>query len=218
MSKLTTEPKRILCFGDSNTWGFSPKDGSRLPKRWTRMLELDNAEIIEEGLNSRTAFSKDEYAPERVGIHAFKMLLQSHKPLDAVVVMLGTNDLKGQYHNSARNIANGLREYARLFANPTLFEGFKQPKLLIVSPILCGENLPELEGEAGMFNRRSVEQSRLLSLELENALEPYDVEFLDAARYAKASKIDGLHMEEEEHAKLAKAIREKLQEMLGENE
>ena len=52
------QKKRILCYGDSNTWGFSPYDGHRQARRWTRLLNLDQTEIIEEGLNSRTFESR----------------------------------------------------------------------------------------------------------------------------------------------------------------
>lgn len=211
---MTDKKKRILCFGDSNTWGFSPADGTRMDNRWTRLLDLDNAEILEEGLNSRNAFSMDEYAPEKCGIHAFKMMLMSHKPLDAVVVMLGTNDLKAHYHNTARNIACGLREYVRLYLNPTLYEGVPMPKLLIVSPIHFGDEIEQREGEGGMFDGRSLQQSKLLAKEIEAALAGYPVEFLDAAQFAKPSNIDCIHMNEENHALLAKGISDKLSKML----
>lgn len=211
---MTDKKKRILCFGDSNTWGFNPQNGTRMDRRWTRLLDLDGAEILEEGLNSRNAFSMDEYAPEKCGIHSFNMMLMSHKPLDAVVIMLGTNDLKAHYHNTARNIANGLREYVRLYLNPTLYEGVSIPKLLVVSPIHLGDEIEVLEGEGGMFNGYSLQQSKLLAKEIETALAAYPVEFLDASRYAKPSAIDGIHMDEENHANLARAVEKKLSSML----
>ena len=208
--------KRILCFGDSNTWGFSPADGHRQEKRWTRSLDLD-AEILEEGLNSRNAMCKDPHMPEKCGFDAWKMMLMSHKPLDAVVLMLGTNDLKSTYHCSARYIANGLLEYVREWMDPTLYEGFTQPKLLVVCPILLGENLPELEGEGGGFDAYSLQQSRLLTREIHQALEPYPVTILDAQDYAAASSLDGLLMDAENHRKLAAAISGSLRRMLEED-
>ncbi|WP_242324101.1 GDSL-type esterase/lipase family protein [Faecalibaculum rodentium] len=212
--------KRILCFGDSNTWGFSPADGQRMDHRWTRLLNTAgtlDAEILEEGLNSRNAVCRDHHMPEKCGYDAWKMMMLSHKPLDAVVLMLGTNDLKSTYHCSARYIANGLREYVREWMNPTLYEGTKQPRLLVVSPILLGDNLADLEGEGGGFNRYSMEQSRLLWEELQAALAPYPVTLLNAADFAEASSLDGLHMDKENHARLAAAIGSTLQEMLADS-
>ncbi len=217
-----TKTLRILCFGDSNTWGYNPADSTRLPGRWTRQLEWkgeETLEVVEEGLNSRNAVALDEYAPEKCGIHSFKMMLQSHKPLDAVVLMLGTNDLKSHYCNTANNIANGIREYVRLMFNPTLFEGTTTPKLLVVSPIHLGDTLPELQGEGGGFDERSVRQSHLLAEWIENTIAPYmkdgQVFFMDASKYAKPSAIDGLHMDADNHARLAHAISKKLGSMLG---
>lgn len=210
--------KRVLCMGDSNTWGFSPVDGHRMDGRWTRNLSSEELplEIIEEGLNSRNAICKDNHMPEKCGFDMFKMMLMSHKPLDAVVLMLGTNDLKACYSSTAKSIAYGLREYIRTWMNPTLYEGFKQPKLLVIAPIELHETLPDLEGPGGNFDQRSLEQSKLLADEIKTVCDAYPVEFLDASKVAKASTIDGLHMDEDNHALLAKAVQEKLSEMLAE--
>lgn len=207
--------RRILCYGDSNTWGFSPADGHRMDGRWTRQLDLPfEAEIVEEGLNSRTAVCKDPHLPEKCGFDMWKMMLLSHQPLDLVVLMLGTNDLKSSYHCSARYIANGLREYVREWMNPTLYENGRQPQLLVVTPLLLRDHLPVLEGEGGTFDAESVRQSGLLAKQIHMALAPYPVEVLDAADFAQASDLDGLHMTEAEHDRLAVGISQKITEML----
>ena len=108
-------------------------------------------------------------------------------------------------------------DLVREWMNPTLYEGTKQPQLLVVSPILLGDNLADLEGEGGGFNRYSMEQSRLLWEELQAALAPYPVTLLNAADFAEASSLDGLHMDEENHARLAAAIGSTLQEMLADS-
>lgn len=207
--------KRILCFGDSNTWGYSPKEYKRMDERWTRNLDFepDEIEVIEEGLSGRNAVCFDTHQPEKCGFPDFKMAIMSHHPLDLIIVMLGTNDLKSSYHSSANYIAHGLRAYVRVYLNPTLFEGMPVPEMLIISPILLDEDLPQLEGEGGGFNQYSVDQSRLLADRIKEAIAPYPVHFLDAAQYAKASKIDGIHMDEENHLKLAAAVSEKIREI-----
>lgn len=212
---MKKETVRILCYGDSNTWGFCPEDGHRMDGRWTRRLDLPfEAEVLEEGLNSRNAVCKDPHQPEKCGFDMWKMMLLSHKPLDVVVLMLGTNDLKSTYHCSARYIANGIREYVREWMNPTLYEGFHQPQLLVVTPLLLRDHLPLLEGEGGGFNEYSVAQSKLLAQEVHKALTPYPVEIMDAADFASASDADGLHMTESEHGKLAAAISKKITDMV----
>lgn len=206
--------KRILCYGDSNTWGFSPFDGHRQEKRWTRSLNLDNAEIIEEGLNSRTAAGYDVFQPHKCGYPDFIRALQSHQPLDLIVLMLGTNDLKACYHYPAVQIANALRAFVREWQNPSLWEAYPRPELLIVAPIHLSDNLAQLEGTGGGFDAYSLEQSHLLAGAIEKAIEPYPVHFLNGSKYAVASKVDGLHMDEENHQKLACAITQKIGEIL----
>ncbi|OLU36257.1 GDSL-type esterase/lipase family protein [Ileibacterium valens] len=206
--------KRILCYGDSNTWGFSPEEYKRMDERWTRNLSLnkDQVEIIEEGLNGRNAVCIDTFQPEKCGFKDFKRALISHQPLDLIVLMLGTNDLKSSYHSSARFIANGIRQYVCEYLNPTLFEGMPKPELLVISPILLDETLPEIVGPAGNFNSYSVAQSKLLAQEIKQAIAPYPVHFMNAAEFASPSKIDGIHMDEKNHGLLAKAITKKIQE------
>jgi lysophospholipase L1-like esterase len=107
------ENMRILCIGDSNTWGYNPENGSRFEKRWTKVLAsyMPEHEIIEEGLNGRTLLSQDIYVKERCGIDGLKMLLLSHRPIDCVIIMLGTNELKNCFKCSADYIANGVEEF-----------------------------------------------------------------------------------------------------------
>ena len=88
---------RILCIGDSNTWGATPgEDSLRLERRWTKVLQelRPNDEIIEEGLSGRTITAKDTIVPVRCGVDTLPLLMLSHVPVDLVIIMLGTNDLK----------------------------------------------------------------------------------------------------------------------------
>ena len=78
---------RILCIGDSNTWGYNPVNGHRFEKRWTKVLSelMPDNEIIEEGVNGRTVTSIDSVFKEKCGIKGLKMILMSHKPVDYVI-------------------------------------------------------------------------------------------------------------------------------------
>ena len=101
-----------MCFGDSNTWGYSPTTGQRYPAnvRWTGVLQAElgsDYHVIEEGLNGRTTVWEDPIEGDKVGKRHLPVLLQSHAPLDLVVVMLGTNDLKMRFSAHASDIAAG---------------------------------------------------------------------------------------------------------------
>lgn len=206
---------RILCIGDSNTWGYNPKNGQRLERRWTRLLGemLPEDEIVEEGLCGRTLISMDREKRERCGIDSLNVLLMSHMPVDLVLVMLGTNELKTVFHTNARFIARGVREFIRTIKNPFLWEKAYIPRVLVISPILLRDDIREREEFYTGFDENSIEQSGHMAEEIGKVCETYGVDFMNAADYAKASGIDGIHMDEENHRKLAEAICRKINEL-----
>lgn len=111
--------KNVLCFGDSNTYGYDPagmRDGTAVryahDVRWCGVAQRDLGEgwhVIEEGLNGRTTVRDDmcHLDTNLNGIRALPMLLEAHKPLDAIVIMLGTNDCKTVFSVGAADIADG---------------------------------------------------------------------------------------------------------------
>lgn len=210
--------KRILCFGDSNTWGANPQDWSRYPEstRWTGVLqdELGEAyQIIEEGYNGRTTVFDDVVEGRLSGITYFAPCCSSQSPLDLVVLMLGTNDLKVRFGVDANAIACGLQQYADVLTI-TPWEG-EMPKVLLVSPLLIDEayRTHPLLGE--MFGENAVERSKRFAQAYKTFAAEHGWEYLDAAQYAKASSCDGIHMEAEEHKTLGMAFAEKVKAILG---
>ncbi len=204
---------RILCIGDSNTWGYNPENGQRFAKRWTRVLaeQMPENEIIEEGMNGRTLLSVDPFMKERCGITGLKILLMSHKPIDLVVIMLGTNELKIFYKCSAEYIADGVEEFIKVIQDEELWQRFKVPKILIVSPVTIRDELIENGAIFGEFNKKSVMESKRMAEAIENVCKKYDADFMDAAEFAEASLTDYVHLDEDNHAKLAHAIKEKIE-------
>ena len=106
--------KQILAFGDSNTWGLVPGSHpqERYPwgVRWTSILQekRKDVRVIEEGLCGRTTVFEDELRPGRNGINSLPVILESHSPIDQVIIMLGTNDRKSFYNVSANTIGKGI--------------------------------------------------------------------------------------------------------------
>lgn len=208
---------RILCIGDSNTWGHNPVNGQRFEKRWPKLLSemMPEHEIIEEALCGRTIISRDDERPERCGIDSLKMILMSHMPVDLVVVMLGTNELKSVFHANPRYIARGIREYIRTIKNPFLWEKAYIPRLLIISPVLLRDDIQEREEFYSGFDEDSIRHSRRLAEEIRAMCEKYQVDFMNAADYAEASEVDGIHMDEKNHQRLAGAVCERIREVLN---
>lgn len=206
---------RILCIGDSNTWGYEPGTGRRLEGRWTRVLAklMQEEEIIEEGMNGRTLLSVDPLIPERCGIKSLKVLLLSHKPVDCVVLMLGTNELKSFFPCSAKHIAQGVAAFLKMITDASVWGDFPVPKVLVVSPVTVRKELVTIGSSFVDFTGVSVAESERMGEEIAAVCNTYGVSFLDASEYAQASITDCIHMDEENHKKLGEIIAVKIKEL-----
>lgn len=203
----------ILAFGDSNTWGFVPgsKTYERYPweKRWTGILQrtLTDSEILEEGLCGRTTIFEDSSRPGRRGISSLPQILESHQPLNAAILMLGTNDCKSAYGASAHTIGRGIE----LCLNE-LEKYIPATRILLVSPIHLGDDVwrPEKDPE---FQERSIKVSHELKSVYRRIAEERGTGFLAASDFAKADDADDEHLNEKGHEAFATAVYAKLKEM-----
>ena len=208
---------RIVCFGDSNTWGYNPVDGSRHVNRWTRVLQqLRPAdEIIEAGLNGRTITAYDDKEPALHGMTALPIVMQSQNPVDIVVVMLGTNELKNYLNYSAKRISEGLEVMVKWLKNPYNWYLSTPPQILLVSPIkVHPEIATRPEALYSNMGQHAVTQSEYLPMFVEQLAAAYQVAYLDAGTVAEPSVADYIHMDEESHQSLGKAIAERIEQMI----
>lgn len=209
--------KRILCYGDSNTWGNIAGTLDRFDPevRWTGVLQKqlgDEYLVIEEGYNGRAAIFTDVVEGRLSGLEYFGPCLDSQSPLDLVIIMLGTNDLKIRFGLEAQSIAFGFSRYLdKLKITPITGN---MPKILLVAPILLNESYKQNELFHGMFGEDGVARSEALAPAYRNFAETNGIEFMDAAQYAKAVDVDGVHMGADSHAALGKAFAKKVREML----
>ena len=116
--------KTIVCYGDSNTYGYNPENGFRYEyeERWTTILQKelkDSAIVIPEGLNGRTTSFEDELRPGRNGATYLDPCLHSHGPIDLVVLMLGTNDLKIRFQATPTDIGKGIDRLIKMIKSIT---------------------------------------------------------------------------------------------------
>ena len=206
--------KQILCFGDSNTYGLIPgtKERFNWETRWTGILEKKirnkGYRIIEEGLCGRTTIFDDPYRFGRKGIDQLPIALETHKPVDTIVLMLGTNDCKTAFAATAEKIGEGV---------DTLIEKIKAVdkniNVLLVSPIELGNRVWE-EGFDPEFDGRSVGVSKRLPEVYKKIANKWDIDFLQASNYAYPSDEDREHLNAEGHRILATAIFDKLKVIL----
>lgn len=199
--------KKILCYGDSNTYGFDPVSGLRYPKsvRWTGRLQQelgDQYEVIEEGCNGRTTVFDDPYEPWKNGKRYLPACLNSHKPVDIVVLMLGSNDLKMEFHASAQDIARGAEELVCMIKEfMTEKQGFYPDVILMAPPVLGNKIIHSAFGSS--FDERAVECSKQFAVLYREAADRQNCHFFNTSDYICSSEEDGLHLSPEAHGILA---------------
>lgn len=206
--------ERILCFGDSNTFGMIPSsDEKRYPPdvRWTGLLQKalgDEWAVIEEGLCGRTIGQKDYLNPFHSGADQIIPCVASHKPLSMILIMLGTNDCKDRYHLCPEEI----REEMRLLLTSVLqyFERDARPKILLAAP-------PPIRGDIGEYEYSGLasQRSRGLGEQYELLAADMGIPFLDAGSLGIGLGADALHFTKEDHRRFALAVERKVREAFG---
>jgi lysophospholipase L1-like esterase len=218
--------KRIVCFGDSNTWGYIPGGAGRYDEntRWTGVVQNalgSDYQIIEEGMNGRTSMFDDPWYPHRNGYRALDTILITKKPLDMFVIALGTNDVKavktafGVRQGVSFIVSELLAANERLkYSDPIpVFEN--GPKILVLSPIHVRSDIAQINpdtyfGDVWGESYHFAEQFARIEERFPGVC------VLDSAKYAEPSVVDGVHMDAESHKSLGLAVAAKISEMLKE--
>lgn len=215
----------ILCFGDSNTWGYDASSTAAAgypvrfaPEvRWTGVLAKQlgaGFRIVEEGQNGRTTVRDDPAAvAPRNGRQVLPVILESHKPIDVVVLMLGSNDLKTMYHVPPADIAAGAGLLVKMILQSDAGPGNKPPRVLLVCPPPVADlsSMPDLDAR--------LENGRAKSLALPEyyaaVARQHAVAYLNSQDFIVPSPVDGIHLEASEHAALGRAIAVALRKMVA---
>jgi lysophospholipase L1-like esterase len=198
--------KTILCYGDSNTWGANPADHNRFPRdvRWTGVLQkLLGIEyyVIEEGCSGRTTVWDDPVEVDKNGKTYLNPCLVSHKPVDLVILMLGTNDLKMRYSVPPSDIARSIGILSKIILHSDTGPEGMAPKLLVVTPPRLGKLAEYSEMFAGGY-----EKSQNLAMYYRKITDDLQIPLFDANTTVTTSDVDGLHWDDGEHTKFARAL------------
>lgn len=208
--------KTVLAFGDSLTWGADPATGLRHPpeSRWPEVLEAAlgaAAKVIAEGLGGRTTCYDDHAGPAcRNGAKALAVALASHMPLDLVIVMLGSNDIKPVHGGRAEGAVSGMRRLAQIVETFPYKPRAARPKFMIVAPPPCVAG-PGGQPAAG----RSVAESERLAPLYEKLAAELGAAFFDAGSVCCASAVDGVHLEAADTAAIGRALAAPVARLLG---
>jgi len=208
----------ILCYGDSNTWGFDPASQARLvpERRWPGVLRAllpPSCQVIEEGLCGRTTLQDDPFEEGRNGLAYLVPCLASHQPIDLVVLMLGTNDVKSFFPYGAAAIAAGAGRLVEVIQGSGRGPSGLAPQVLLVAPppVAAVRPLTRIWG----FDQVAEQRSRELSTYYRALAESLGCAFLDAGAVVQASPVDGVHLEAAALERLGAAIAERVRPMLG---
>lgn len=208
--------KKILCYGDSNTFGYKPDRTGRFDEsiRWPALLAKSlgaDFNIIENGVCGRTTALDDPFVSGRNGLAEINDVMKKYAPVDLVILMLGTNDLKTFYEMTAASITENCGRVIDRILNPAYGRN-EVPKVLLISPILLGENILAVKAD---YNQASVDASQSLAAEYEALAKEKSCYFLRAEDFAKPSPLDCEHMNESNHKKLALAIEDTVKKVFS---
>lgn len=217
--------KNILCFGDSNTWGYDyttydPALGSgrrmAFDERWPGRVQMalgSEYHIIEDALNARTNMQNDPYFPHRHGLDALEAALDAQAPLDLVIIQMGVNELKHMFNLTAGMIAFGVEKLVA--AAKQSYYNYPVPKVLLIAPAPVKQDIADMIFGFS-FGPLAYEKSVQFGALYKDIAERYDCGFIDcAALDFEINTLDGLHYSKADHAKLADAVAAKIREMLG---
>ena len=211
--------KTILCYGDSLTWGSDAETGGRHARedRWPVVLQAalgDDAQVIAEGLRGRTtAFDEHLADCDRNGARILPTVLYTHAPVDLVILLLGTNDMKPAIAGTAVAAMQGMRRLVSLIELNALRDGSAEPPaiLIVAPPPLCETANHEY---SAMF-AGGIEQSKMLASLYADLADETGCGFYDAGSVAQTSPVDGVHLDAANTRAIGKGLEPVVRMMLG---
>ncbi|MCL1125665.1 SGNH/GDSL hydrolase family protein [Shewanella surugensis] len=214
--------KTILIYGDSITWGCIPNGVDlktmifqryKQTERWSGQLQTllgDNVRVIEEGLNGRTTVFDDPLLPDRNGFKYLSPCLLSHQPIDLVIMMLGSNDLKGHLGLQATDVAKGMRNLVKLVKLSNVGPKGGVPQILVISP-------PSIRDGIGLFSSSFLgaeTKSQALAENYGWVCEFEECHFFDSNQVIHSSQVDGVHLDKVQNTVLAKALLPEIKKLI----
>ena len=202
--------KQILVYADSLSWGIVPLTRQRLPfdQRWPGVMEIalraggHEVRVIEDCLNGRRTVWEDPYRPGRKGLEGLAQRIEVNSPLELVILMLGTNDFQSMHDFNAWHSAQGIAALVQAIRTAPVEPGMPVPRVMVVAPppILTqqGPIAPKFTGAAAKCTGLA-DAYREVCSEL-------DCEFFDAGQVTASSRVDGVHLDADQHQALGQAL------------
>ena len=210
--------QQILVYADSLSWGIVPDTRSRFrfDQRWPGIVELElqkaglSVRVIEDCLNGRCTVWQDPFKPGRNGLEGLEQRIEVNSPLSLVVVFLGTNDFQSMHHFSPWQSSQGLAAIVGAIRRAPIEPGMPVPPIMLVAPPQIqkakGKIAPKFEGA----EKKAVG----LSAAIKAVAQELDCPFFDAGSVTTTSRVDGVHLDEDQHLALGKALAVEIKTLL----
>lgn len=201
----------VLVYGDSLTWGIVPNTRKRFPfeERWPGVLENKlsklghRVRLVENSLNGRRTVWEDPFKPGRNGLLGLAQCIEMHSPLALVILMLGTNDFQFSHpYNNAWSAAQGIVTLVNEIRKAPIEPGMPIPSILVICP-------PPISSPQGVLAEKfSGAEQRCTGLAAAYRTVSSDLgcHFFDAATVTSSSRVDGIHLDADQHLALGSAV------------
>lgn len=188
---------RVLCFGDSNTWGYCPKTGKRYEESWPRLLQtmLPELDVYIDAVPGRTTCLEGAHQEQINGLQDLQSRWQRQQ-FDRVLIMLGTNDLQVRFKSSVLEVVERLQRYVQWLGSD---------RVVLIAPVAIGEI-----GMFGQLFQGAAQKSLQLAGAIESLAAQLGCEFIDANAYVQSNAIDGVHWLPDDHEVFAHVVAKRL--------
>lgn len=201
---------QILVYSDSLTWGIIPDTRNRFSfdKRWPGVLEktlIDmgkNVRVLENCLNGRRTTWGDPFKEGRNGSIGLAQVIEMHSPLTIVILMLGSNDFQCTHNNNAWLSAQGIAKLVQIIRQAPVEPGMPIPDIMVIAPPTILKPKGVIASKFEGADQRCVG----FASELEAVAREQSVLFFDSNNVIEASKVDGIHLDENQHKELGAAV------------
>ena len=218
--------KRILIYGDSNSWGYlDDGQGQRFDRRWPvemcrHLSKINPVSLIEECLPGRTTNIDDPVMGNAFnGLTPLETVLLSHQPLDHIVIMLGTNDLKARFSRSAEDIAAAAVELAKMARSVPAGRGGwardQTAEVSLVCPLVLGQKAGDPMWERANEWAGATEKSEALASAFQTLCSAAKIRLIDGNLFGQSSLRDPIHWEAQTHLGFGQGMARALQPQLS---
>ncbi len=209
---------QILVYADSLSWGIIPDTRSRFrfDQRWPGIVELElqkagvSARVIEDCLNGRRTVWNDPFKPGRNGLEGLEQRIEINSPLSLVVVFLGTNDFQSMHNLSAWQSSQGLAAIVASIRRAPIEPGMPVPPILLVAP----PQIQKAKGKIAPKFQEAETKAVGLASAIKMVAQELGCHFFDAGSVTTTSRVDGVHLDEDQHLTLGKALAEEIKALL----